>query len=75
MIRDVARAEVRDGQLWFCALEPHDHVFHIFDPTQGVRYMGRQRLSRMIDRVYDLEHGDGFWIGAAGNSGVLFASY
>ena len=74
-IRDAARGAARDGQLYFCALEPHDHVFHIFDSTQGVRYMGRQRLSRMIDRVYDLEHGPGYWIGAAGNAGVLFASY
>lgn len=70
-----ATATQRDGQLYFTALEPHDHVFHIFDAAQGVRYMGRQRLSRMIDRIYDVEHGDGFWIAAAGNAGVLFASY
>jgi len=73
-IRDAAGA-VRDNQLFFCALEPHDHVFHIFDTAQGVRYMGRQRLSRMIDRIYDLEVGNGFWIAAAGPSGVLFAGY
>jgi len=70
-----ASSAVRDGQLLFAALEPHDHVFHIFDVAQGVRYMGRQRLSRVIERIYDLELGDGYWIGAAGNAGVLFASY
>lgn len=69
-----AGAAVRDGQLFFAALEPHDHVLHIFDVAQGVRYMGRQRLSRMIDRIYDVELGDGYWIGAAGNAGVVFAS-
>jgi hypothetical protein len=69
------RPIVRDGQLYFCAFEPHDHILHIFDTSQGIRYMGRQRLSRMIDRIHDLEHGDGFWIGAAGNAGVLFATY
>jgi hypothetical protein len=70
-IREPARACVRDGQLFFGAFEPHDHVFHIFERD---RYMGRQRLSRMIDRLYDLQLGDGFWIAAAGNSGVLFAT-
>lgn len=70
-----ASAAVRDGQLYYAALEPHDHVFHIFDVTQGPRYLGRQRLSRMIDRLHDVEHGDGCWIAAGGNSGVLFASY
>jgi hypothetical protein len=74
-VRDNGRGVTRDGQLYFCACEPHDHVFHIFDPSQGVRYMGRQRLSRMIDRIHDLAIGDGFWIGAAGTAGVLFASY
>ncbi len=69
-----SRAAERAGQLLFAALEPHDHVLHLFDTTQGVRYMGRQRLSRMIDRIYDLERGDGYWIGAAGNAGVLFAT-
>ncbi len=73
-IRD-ASAEIRDGQLYYCALEPHDHVLHIFDTAEGVRYLGRQRLSRMIDRIYDLEVGNGFWIGAAGPAGVLFATY
>lgn len=73
-IRETAAA-TRDGQLYFAALEPHDHVFHIFDLAAGVRYMGRQRLSRMIERVHDLDHGPGYWIGAAGNAGVLFATY
>ena len=72
-IREPARGCVRDGQLYFGAFEAHDHVFHIFDTAQGLRYMGRQRLSRMIDRIYDLQLGDGFWIGAAGNAGLLFA--
>jgi hypothetical protein len=74
-VRDLARGTVRDGQLFFLAMEPHDHVFHIFDTAQGVRYMGRQRLSRMIDRIYDLELCEGYWAAAAGNNGVLFASY
>ena len=74
-LRDNARGVVRDGQLLFGALEPHDHVLHVFDAAEGIRYMGRQRLSRMIDRLYDLELGDGFWIGAAGNAGVLFAGF
>jgi hypothetical protein len=73
-IREPARAAVRDGQLYFCAFEPHDHVFFVFDTAQGVRYLGRQRLSRMIDRIYDLQLGDGFWIAAAGNAGVLLAT-
>ncbi|MDQ3336320.1 MAG: hypothetical protein M4D80_14220 [Myxococcota bacterium] len=70
-----ARSQARDGQLYFAALEPHDHILHIFDVAEGVRYMGRQRLSRVIERIYDLELGDGYWIGAAGNAGILFASY
>lgn len=73
-IREPARGCVRDGQLLFCAFEPHDHILHIFDTAQGVRYMGRQRLSRMIDRIYDLQLADGFWVAAAGNAGVLFAA-
>ena len=73
-IREASSA-TRDGLLYYAALEPHDHVFHIFDVKEGTRYMGRQRLSRMIDRVHDVEHGDGCWIAAGGNSGVLFASY
>jgi hypothetical protein len=67
-----ATSTARDGQLYFTALEPHDHVFHLFD---GARYLGRQRLSRMLERVYDVELGNGYWIAATGNSGVLFASY
>ena len=76
-IREPARGRARDGTLFFGAFEPHDHELHIFETSQGsggARYMGRQRLSRMIDRIYDLELGDGYWIGAAGNAGILFAS-
>ena len=71
-VRDNARGVVRGGGLHFCACEPHDHVFHIFE---GDRYLGRQRLSRMIERIHDIVLGDDCWIAAAGNAGVLFASY
>ena len=74
-IRDTARGVVRGGALHFCSCEPHDHVMHIFDASEGIRYMGRQRLSRMIERIHGLELGDDCWIAAAGNAGVLFASY
>lgn len=65
--------EARDGKLYFCAFESHDHILHIFEAAPGVRYLGRQRLSRMLDRIHDFALGD-VAIAAAGTGGVLLAT-
>jgi hypothetical protein len=73
-VHETAHGEARDGRLYLCAFEPHDHVHHIFDVARGPRYRGRQRLSRVIDRIWDFAFGASDTVAAAGNDGLLIAT-
>lgn len=73
-IHETAKADVRDGRLYFCAFEPHDDVHHVFDVANGARYLGRQRLNRAQARIWDYAFGPNDTVAAAGNDGILITA-
>jgi hypothetical protein len=70
-VRD-AQGEARNGQLYLGVFESHDHAFFLFDVVAGTpRYLGRQRFSRSIDKLYGYGFAPDCTIAVAGNQGLL----
>lgn len=74
-LRDHTQGEARADQLHLGVFDPFDHAFYVFDVADTrARYLGRQRYSRIVDRIHGFQFTPHGTIAAAGHQGILLTS-